>query len=62
MLDEQDGYAYIHYEEQPTMRKEGTEVTWMQRRPLTYEESIMLVLLREMMAEFEVGREATSRN
>lgn len=60
VLDEQDGYAYIRHAGTADDEEEGTEVTWMQRRPLTYEESIMLVLLREMMAEFEVG-EATSR-
>lgn len=60
VLDEQDGYAYIRHAGNADDEEEGTEVIWMQRRPLTYEESIMLVLLREMMAEFEVG-EATSR-
>lgn len=57
VLDEQDGYAYIkHY----PFEEDENPVSWIQRRALTYEESVMLVLLREMMAEFEVG-EATNR-
>jgi hypothetical protein len=57
VLDEQDGYAYIKH--QP-FEEDENPVSWIQRRSLTYEESVMLVLLREMMAEFEVG-EATNR-
>jgi len=57
VLDEQDGYAYIKH---TLSEDEEAPVTWIQRRSLTYEESVMLVLLREMMAEFEVG-EATNR-
>lgn len=57
VLDEQDGYAYVKHMQTD---EEDNSVTWIQRRSLTYEESVMLVLLREMMAEFEVG-EATNR-
>jgi hypothetical protein len=57
VLDEQDGYAYVKHMQTD---EEDSSVTWIQRRSLTYEESVMLVLLREMMAEFEVG-EATNR-
>lgn len=57
VLDEQDGYAYLKHTQN---EEEESAVTWIQRRSLTYEESVMLVLLREMMAEFEVG-EATNR-
>lgn len=57
VLDEQDGYAYVKHLQ---TEEEDNPVTWIQRRALTYEESVMLVLLREMMAEFEVG-EATNR-
>ena len=57
VLDEQDGYAYIkHY----PFEEDENPVSWIQRRSLTYEESVMMILLREMMAEFEVG-EATNR-
>lgn len=58
VLDEDDGYAYLVHavgdEDDP-----GT-VSWFQRRAFTYDESVLLVLLREMMSEFEVG-ETVSR-
>jgi hypothetical protein len=57
VLDEQDGYAYVKHAH---TEEDDSSVSWIQRRSLTYEESVMLVLLREMMAEFEIG-EATSR-
>lgn len=57
VLSEEDGYAYL----KQTVA-EGEEITsgWVQRRALTYEESVLLVLLREMMADFETG-DATTR-
>jgi hypothetical protein len=57
VLDEQDGYAYVKH---TLSEEDDSTVSWVQRRSLTYEESVMLVLLREMMAEFEIG-EATTR-
>lgn len=57
VLDDQDGYAYVTHMQ---IEEDEQSVSWMQRRSLTYEESVMLVLLREMMAEFEIG-EATTR-
>jgi hypothetical protein len=57
VLNEEDGYAYL---KQILSDDESAEVTWFQRRSFTYEESIMLVLLRELMAEFEVS-ESSSR-
>jgi hypothetical protein len=53
ILDEDDGYAYLKH----SVSEEDDEagVSWMQRRTFTYDESVMLVLLRDMMAEFEVG-------
>jgi hypothetical protein len=57
VLDERDGYAYLKhlsYDEE-----EDSAVSWMPRRSFTYEESILLVLLRDMMAEFETGDETT---
>jgi hypothetical protein len=57
VLDEEDGYAYIKHLQ---TEEDDTTVSWIQRRPLTYDESILLVLLREMMAEFETG-DATTR-
>jgi len=57
VLDEEDGYAFVKH---ALPEEEEAGISWVQRRTLTYEESIMLVLLREMMAEFETG-EATTR-
>jgi hypothetical protein len=57
VLNEEDGYAYL---KQILTDDDSAEVSWFQRRSFTYEESIMLVLLRELMAEFEVS-ESSSR-
>lgn len=57
VLDEQDGYAYVRHS---ASGDDNEGISWIQRRSITYEESIMLVLLRDMMAEFEVG-EVTTR-
>jgi hypothetical protein len=58
VLDEEDGYAYLTHA--TSEEEEETGVNWIHRRAFTYDESVMLVLLRDMMAEFEVG-EVTSR-
>ncbi len=57
MLEKDDGYAYL---EQTRLDEEETVAGWVRRIQLGYEESILLLLLRDMMAEFEVG-EAGSR-
>lgn len=57
ILDKEDGYAYI---EQLKLDEEETTAGWVRRVPLSYDESVLLVLLRDMMAEFEVG-EVTNR-
>lgn len=57
VLNEDDGYAYL---KQILTDDDSAEVSWFQRRSFTYEESILLVLLRELMAEFEVS-ESSSR-
>lgn len=57
VLDEVDGYAFT---KQIPSGEDDTAVSWIQRRALSYDESIMLVLLREMIAEFEMS-EATHR-
>jgi len=57
VLEKEDGYAYL---EQVRLDEEENVAGWVRRIQLGYEESILLVLLRDMMAEFEVG-EATSR-
>ena len=56
-LDEEDGYAFLKHN---FTEDDNIGFSWIQRRALSYEESIMLVLLREMMAEFETG-ESTNR-
>jgi hypothetical protein len=57
VLEKEDGYAYL---EQVRLDEEENVAGWVRRVQLGYEESILLVLLRDMMAEFEVG-EASSR-
>jgi hypothetical protein len=62
VLNEEDGYAYV---KQILTDDDNAEVSWFQRRSFTYEESIMLALLRDLMADFEVsessGRELIKR-
>ncbi|MGE7777785.1 DUF4194 domain-containing protein [Chitinophaga sp. NPDC101104] len=55
-LDEEDGYAYLSHN---FSEDDNIGFSWIHRRALGYEESIMLVLLREMMAEFETGESTT---
>jgi hypothetical protein len=52
VLEKEDGYAYL---EQLRLDEEENVAGWIRRVQLGYEESILLVLLRDMMAEFEVG-------
>lgn len=56
VLDEQDGYAFVKH---ALSEDDEAYVSWVQRRSFSYEESIMLVLLREMMAEFEISESAS---
>ena len=56
VLEKEDGYAYL---EQAKLDEEDNVVGWVRRIQLGYEESILLVLLRDMMAEFEVGEAST---
>lgn len=55
VLEESDGYAYLRH---AGTEEDETAVTWMQRRPIGYEESLFLILLRDMMTEFEVSEAA----
>ncbi|HVU57225.1 MAG TPA: DUF4194 domain-containing protein [Puia sp.] len=57
VLEKEDGYAYL---EQQRLDEEENVAGWIRRIQLGYEESVLLVLLRDMMAEFEVG-EASAR-
>jgi hypothetical protein len=56
VLEKEDGYAWL---EQAKLDEEDNVVGWVRRIQLGYEESILLVLLRDMMAEFEVGEAST---
>jgi hypothetical protein len=56
ILDKEDGYAYL---EQARLDEDDNVTGWVRRIQLGYEESVLLVLLREMMAEFEVGEAST---
>jgi hypothetical protein len=56
VLEKEDGFAYL---EQTRLDEEDNVVGWVRRIQLGYEESILLVLLRDMMAEFEVGEAST---
>jgi hypothetical protein len=56
VLDEEDGYAYLVH---TVSEDEESEVSWINRRAFTYDESVLLVLLRDMLAEFEVGEVVT---
>ncbi|HEY4208325.1 MAG TPA: DUF4194 domain-containing protein [Puia sp.] len=52
VLEKDDGYAYL---EQQRLDEDENVAGWVRRIQLGYDESILLVLLRDMMAEFEVG-------
>jgi len=56
VLEKDDGYAYL---EQSRLDEEDNVAGWVRRIQLGYEESILLVLLRDVMAEFEVGEAST---
>ena len=56
VLEKEDGYAYL---EQQKLDEEENAIGWVRRIQIGYEESILLILLRDMMAEFEVGEAAT---
>jgi len=56
VLEKEDGYAYL---EQARLDEEDNVVGWVRRIQLGYDESVLLVLLRDMMAEFEVGEAGT---
>ncbi len=58
ILDENDGYAYLQH--LVTDDEETTAIHWVQKRALSFEESLVLVLLREMLADYEMS-EVTHR-
>ena len=60
-IDEADGFAYIRYSQnEADMESSGIEIPRLvARRPLTYQTSLLLALLRKRLAEFEAGGEGT---
>jgi hypothetical protein len=56
ILEKEDGYAFL---EQTKLDEEDNVIGWVRRISIGYEESILLVLLRDMMSEFEVGEAST---
>ena len=56
--DEREGYAYLRQTEDD----EGqVAVSLVRRRPLTYQDSLTCVLLREWLDEFDTSADASSR-
>lgn len=53
MLDEAEGYAYLR--QKPQAEEEEALPRLVQRRPLSYPVSLLLVLLRKKLAEFDAA-------
>lgn len=58
IIDQRDGYAYLR---QVELDDKGTTVGLVQRRPLGYEVTLLCVILRKMLDEFEVN-DTSSKN
>ena len=58
IIDQRDGYAYLR---QIEIDDKGTTVGLVQRRPLGYEVTLLCVILRKMLDEFELN-DTSSRN
>ena len=57
-IDEAEGFAYIRYPQDETGANDGYETPRLvAKRPLTYQTSLLLALLRKRLAEFEAGGE-----
>ena len=52
IIKKEDGYAYL---QQLELDEEGSTIGLMRRIPLTYEVSVVCVLLREMLEDFETS-------
>ncbi|GAB6013045.1 DUF4194 domain-containing protein [Viscerimonas tarda] len=50
IVEEKDGYAFLRQNED----EEGKTIGLIRRMPLTYEQTLLCVLLREWMDEFEI--------
>ena len=57
IIDKRDGYAYL---KQIPLDDDGATIGLVQRRPLTYDLSLVCVLLREWMDEFEASDTETA--
>lgn len=58
IIDQRDGYAYL---KQLELDDKGTTVGLVQRRPMSYEVTLLCVILRKMLEEFETN-DTSSRN
>jgi hypothetical protein len=58
IIDQRDGYAYLR---QIELDDKGSTVGLVQRRPLGYEVTLLCVILRKMLDEFELN-DTSSRN
>lgn len=58
IIDQRDGYAYL---KQLELDDKGNTVGLVQRRPLSYEVTLLCVILRKMLDEFELN-DTSSRN
>ena len=58
VIDDRDGYAYLRQLEDDNG---AVQISLVRRRALTYEQSLVCVLLREWLDEFETDETADSR-
>src|SRR5688572_15644810 len=52
MVQKEDGYAFIR---QAELDDKGSTIGLVSRRPLTYEVSLLCVLLRKLLDDFEIS-------
>jgi hypothetical protein len=51
IVEEKDGYAFLRQEE---LDENGRTIGLIRRMPLTYEQTLLCILLREWLSEFEI--------
>ncbi|MCC6461521.1 MAG: DUF4194 domain-containing protein [Saprospiraceae bacterium] len=59
IVDTRDGYAYLR---QIELDDKGATIGLVRRMPLTYEQTLVCVFLREWLDDFESGNDLDSRN
>jgi hypothetical protein len=59
VVDTRDGYAYLR---QIELDDKGATIGLVRRMPLTYEQTLVCVFLREWLDDFEGGNDFDSRN